>query len=90
MTKKIQFCPGCGTRLGTHGPMSYRAIVCPHCGGQYYVKRMANLRKREKRIVNFPKEINRQLRRIVGLSLENDDVEYIDFKKFANGELRDG
>jgi len=87
MSHKIQYCPGCGSRCPTQNAMVFRALICIHCGGQYYIRRKGNMRKREKRIVKFPKEIDKQLRRIVSLSLEDKEPVYVNFDEFSRGSM---
>jgi len=79
----IRYCPYCGSHIQPSGKPKYFALICPHCGCQWYIRYRGNKRVKMRRILKTEREISKQLRSIIGNSLEDKNPCYIDFNKFV-------
>lgn len=89
MAGTIRHCPGCGSYIQPSGKLKYFGMICPHCGCKYYIKYRGNTRVRMRRILKTEQEISKQLRSIIGDSLEDKKSYYIDFNEFIGALFGD-
>jgi len=80
----IRHCPYCGSNIQPSGKRKYFALVCPHCGCQWYIRYRGNKRAKMRGILKTEQEISKQLRSIIGDSLEDERPYYVDFKEFVD------
>ena len=83
MVGQVRYCPGCGSNIQPSGRRKYFALICPHCGCKWYIRCRGNSRVKMRRILKTEQEISKQLRSIIGDSLEDKKPYYVNFNEFA-------